>query len=183
MLTKQNLLLEDVYPGGAPKSRVVLPCRKSPGPSRVFAEALLENSTTRQRRSPMDWALSFLIHFAILILLLLSSALFFARDRYEETGNNSPRSAHASDGARASSSGFRGSRRSCCSKSVHSREADRADVYSQGGSDGLHGLRSAAGSIGGGHECGAGRRPRRLDGRDQWRNAECCGACDCAAGC
>ena len=45
-------------------------------PNRVFAEALLENSTTRQRRSPMDWALSFFIHFAILLLLLFLPLYF-----------------------------------------------------------------------------------------------------------
>ena len=76
MLTDQNLLLEDVYPGHAPKRSVVLPAPEIARPNRVFAEALLENSTTRQRRSPMDWAFSFFIHFAILVLLLFLPLYF-----------------------------------------------------------------------------------------------------------
>src|SRR5271169_104063 len=76
MLTEQDLYLEDVYPGGRPKSSVVLPPPSHPLQNRVFAEALLENSTTRQRRSPRDWALSFFIHFAILLLLLFLPLYF-----------------------------------------------------------------------------------------------------------
>ncbi len=76
MLTEQNLFLEDVYPGGQPKRSVILPPPAAAVPNRVFAEALLENSTTRQRRSPMDWALSFFIHFAILLLLLFLPLYF-----------------------------------------------------------------------------------------------------------
>ncbi len=76
MFSEQYLLLEDVYPGGRPKSGVVLPPPRIAVQNRVFAEALLENSTTRQRRSPMDWALSFFIHFAALLLLLFLPLYF-----------------------------------------------------------------------------------------------------------
>src|SRR5579864_8677678 len=76
MLSEQNLFLEDVYPGGRPKSSVVLPPPNIAPQNHVFAEALLENSTTRQRRSPMDWAVSFLIHFAVLLLLLFLPLYF-----------------------------------------------------------------------------------------------------------
>ena len=76
MIGEQNLFLEDVYPGGRPRSSVVLPPPQVAMPTRVFAEALLDDSTTRQRRSPMDWALSFLIHFSILILLLFVPLYF-----------------------------------------------------------------------------------------------------------
>ncbi len=76
MLSEQDLYLEDVYPGGRPKTSVVLPPPTHSRHSRVFAEALLEQSTTRQRRSPMDWGLSFFIHFAILFLLLLLPLYF-----------------------------------------------------------------------------------------------------------
>jgi periplasmic protein TonB len=76
MLGEQNLFLEDVYPGGRPKQSVVLPPPQMSKPNRVFAEALLEHSTTRQRRSAKDWALSFFIHFAILFLLLLMPLYF-----------------------------------------------------------------------------------------------------------
>ena len=70
MLSAQNLLLEEVYPGGRPKISVTLPPSKIEQQNHVFADALLENSSTRQRRSPMDWAVSFFVHFAILIVLL-----------------------------------------------------------------------------------------------------------------
>src|ERR1700688_2003829 len=76
MLSEQNLFLEDVYPGGRPKSSVVLPPPKSAAQNHVFAEALLDDSTPRRRGSPMDWAVSFFIHFAILLLLLLLPLYF-----------------------------------------------------------------------------------------------------------
>jgi len=76
MISEQNLFLEDVYTGGRPKGSVVLPPLKLAPQTRVFAEALLENSTARQRRSPMDWAVSFIIHFAILLLLLFLPLYF-----------------------------------------------------------------------------------------------------------
>jgi protein TonB len=76
MFGEQNLFLEDVYPGGRPRNSVILAPPQAAMPSRVFAEALLENSTTRQRRSPKDWALSFFIHFAILLLLLFVPLYF-----------------------------------------------------------------------------------------------------------
>jgi protein TonB len=76
MLSEQNLFLEDVYPGGRPKSSVVLPPPQIAQRNHVFAEALLDDSTTRQRRSPMDWAVSFFIHFAILLLLLFLPLYF-----------------------------------------------------------------------------------------------------------
>jgi protein TonB len=76
MLSEQNLLLEQVYPGGRSKISVTLPPPKIEQQNHVFAEALLENSSTHQRRSPMDWAVSFFVHFAILILLLFLPLYF-----------------------------------------------------------------------------------------------------------
>ena len=76
MQTEQDLYLEDVYPAGRPKSNTDLPPPKIPRQDRVFSEALLEQSTVRQRRSPMDWAVSFSIHIAILVLLLLLPLYF-----------------------------------------------------------------------------------------------------------
>jgi protein TonB len=76
MLSEQNLLLEEVYPSGRSKISVTLPPTHIEHKNRVFAEALLENSSTRQRRSPMDWAVSFFVHFAILILLLFVPLYF-----------------------------------------------------------------------------------------------------------
>ena len=65
MSSGHNLVLEDVYPGGRSPASTVLVAPSVSAHSRVFAEALLENSTTRQRRSPMDWAyhLSFISPF------------------------------------------------------------------------------------------------------------------------
>ncbi|HEV7967152.1 MAG TPA: energy transducer TonB [Candidatus Acidoferrales bacterium] len=76
MLSQQNLLLEEVYPGGRPRSSVILPPPQIAPPNRVFAEALLEHSATRQRRSPMDWAVSFFLHLAILAVLLFFPLYF-----------------------------------------------------------------------------------------------------------
>ena len=76
MTGEQNLVLENVYPVGGPRSSVVLPPPARPSHSKLFAEAMLEQSTTRHRRSPREWAISFFIHFAILLLLLLVPLYF-----------------------------------------------------------------------------------------------------------
>ncbi len=76
MQSEQNLYLENVYPVVGTKGNAPSPAPKIRMQSRVFSEALLENSTVRQRRSPMDWALSFFVHFAILFLLLLLPLYF-----------------------------------------------------------------------------------------------------------
>ena len=51
MSSGPNVFVEQVYPGRRPSSSVDLPPPKIPVPRRVLSEALLENSTTRQRRS------------------------------------------------------------------------------------------------------------------------------------
>ncbi|HEY2645612.1 MAG TPA: hypothetical protein VGI34_01500, partial [Candidatus Acidoferrales bacterium] len=76
MLAEQNLSLEDVYPGGRPKLSVILPAPDVPSKNGILSEALLENSSTRQRRSPKDLFLSFFVHFAVLSLLLLLPLYF-----------------------------------------------------------------------------------------------------------
>jgi len=76
MLAEQNLSLEHVYPGGKPKNSVTLPPTSAAPKNGPLSEALLEDSSTRQRRSPRDWALSFVAHFAILSLLLLMPLYF-----------------------------------------------------------------------------------------------------------
>jgi protein TonB len=78
MISEQNLFLEDVYPGGRPKTSVILPPAKVSPHRRVFNEALLEHSTTRKGRSPMQLAVSFFIHAAILMILLFLP-LFFSQ--------------------------------------------------------------------------------------------------------
>ncbi len=76
MLAEQNLSLEHVYPGSKPKTSVILPPTNAAPKNGPLSEALLEDSSTRQRRSPRDWALSFVAHFAILSLLLLMPLYF-----------------------------------------------------------------------------------------------------------
>ena len=75
MIGQQSFSGRRVSGRQAKKQRGFTPAHLSPQ-NRVFAEALLENSTTRQRRSPMDWALSFFIHFAILFVLLFLPLYF-----------------------------------------------------------------------------------------------------------
>ena len=137
MLNEQNLFLEDVYPGGRPKSSVVLPPTKIARENHVFAEALLEDSTTRQRRSPMDWAVSFLIHFAILVLLLFLP-LYFSQGidmkRLETTLLVAPMPPMSPSPPAPPLVGSNGS---CCPKSFHAGETDRANFYSKGRSSGL----------------------------------------------
>ena len=137
MLSEQNLFLEDVYPGGRPKSSVVLPPPKIAPQNHVFAEALLEDSTTRQRRSPMDWAVSFFIHFAILLLLLFLP-LYFSQGidmkRLETTLLVAPMPPMA---PAPPTSAFGRSHGSRCPESFYAGETDRANFYSKGRSNGL----------------------------------------------
>jgi protein TonB len=76
MLSEQYLFLENVYPGSSAKTSIVLAPPEAAPQQRVLAEALLENSTTRQRRSPLDWAVSLLIHLGVLSLLILVPFFF-----------------------------------------------------------------------------------------------------------
>jgi periplasmic protein TonB len=77
MLSEQYLFLEGVYPASNTKGIVLTPPDVAPQ-QRVLAEALLENSTTRQRRSPLDWAVSLLIHVGVLSVLIFVP-LFFSQ--------------------------------------------------------------------------------------------------------
>jgi len=76
MSGEQDFYVEDVYPGG-PRTRIpVLPPSGFQFRNRLFAEAMLEQSSTHHRRSPREWAISFTIHFAILLALLLVPLYF-----------------------------------------------------------------------------------------------------------
>src|ERR1700722_18819127 len=76
MSSQQKLVIEQVSPGSMPKSKAVPPAPAQATNSRFFSEALLEQSTARQRRSPMTWALSLSIQLAILVTLLLLPLYF-----------------------------------------------------------------------------------------------------------
>ncbi len=76
MPVEPEFYLEDVYPGGGRTRVKVLPPPRIPPQGGLLSEALLDDSTTRHRRSPRDWTISFFIHFAILALLLLVPLYF-----------------------------------------------------------------------------------------------------------
>lgn len=76
MLIEQSLVLENVYPASKPRPSVVLAPREAAPRRRVLAESLLENSTTRQRRSPLDWGVSLFIHAGVLSLLIFLPLFF-----------------------------------------------------------------------------------------------------------
>jgi len=59
-------------------AHLVLPPPKKQPLHDVFAEAMLEDASTRQRRSPFDWVVSIGAHFAIVATLLLLPLYFTA---------------------------------------------------------------------------------------------------------
>jgi hypothetical protein len=121
MLSEQYLFLENVYPGSSAKTSIVLAPPEAAPQQRVLAEALLENSTTRQRRSPLDWAVSLLIHLGVLSLLILVPFFFtqgIDMKRLETTLLVAPMPPMAPA--------------SHCAKGFHAGEIDRPDFYSQG---------------------------------------------------
>jgi protein TonB len=58
------------------RGHVVLPRSKERPPQEVFAEAILEETSVHQRRSPLDWIVSFVLHIAILGVLLMLPLYF-----------------------------------------------------------------------------------------------------------
>src|SRR5258708_10813669 len=75
MSTQSVLILEDMN-GAKPKRSVVLPSTPMAAKHDVFAEALLEKSSTRQKRHPLKWLASMGAHVAVLVLLLLMPLYF-----------------------------------------------------------------------------------------------------------
>lgn len=69
------LILEDMH-GAKPKRSVVLPSTPMAAKHDVFAEALLEKSSTRQKRHPLKWLASMGAHVTVLVLLLLMPLYF-----------------------------------------------------------------------------------------------------------
>src|SRR3979490_1630325 len=70
MLNQHAFFLEDMN-GAKPKRSVVLPPTPVAAKQEVFAEAILERSSTRQKRHPLKWAVSLGAHAAVLFLLLM----------------------------------------------------------------------------------------------------------------
>jgi hypothetical protein len=71
MPTKHILLIADDEPSTIPQGHVVLPPSEADLQHVVFAETMLEDTSTRQRRSPLDWVAAIGVHFAVLAMLLI----------------------------------------------------------------------------------------------------------------
>ena len=75
MSNQSAFILEDMH-GAKPRRSVVLPATPVAAKHDVFAEALLEKSSTRQKRHPLKWLASMGAHVAVLVLLLLMPLYF-----------------------------------------------------------------------------------------------------------
>jgi protein TonB len=76
MLKKDTFTLEDLQNGAIEKRNVVLPRAQVAAQQNLLAEALLERSSTRQKRNPLKWAASLGAHVVVLVLLLLAPLYF-----------------------------------------------------------------------------------------------------------
>jgi len=78
MQTEHFLFVEDAEPAAKKSAHVVLPPPKIEPLHEVFAEAMLEDTSAHQRRSPFDWVAAIGVHFAILAMLLILPLYFTA---------------------------------------------------------------------------------------------------------
>lgn len=76
MLNQNVFLMEEAPNGPKPKVSVVLPPKEVAPMQNLFAEAILERSSVRQKRSPLKWAVSLVAHAAILVVLVLMPLYF-----------------------------------------------------------------------------------------------------------
>jgi protein TonB len=76
MLNQNIFFLEDPSNGIKPKVSVLLPPTEISAKQDVFAEAMLEGSSTRQKRHPLKWAASLGAHVSVLIILLFMPLYF-----------------------------------------------------------------------------------------------------------
>jgi periplasmic protein TonB len=77
MLNQQSLLLKEANYGAIPKNgSVILPPARVTAQQNVFAEAMLETTSTRQKRHPLKWAVSLGAHIAVLTVLVLMPLYF-----------------------------------------------------------------------------------------------------------
>lgn len=76
MSNQHILFLDQAEQTAQPKQYLVLPPPQVEPLHEVFAEAMLEESSTHQRRSPLDWAVSLFVHVAILMVLLILPLYF-----------------------------------------------------------------------------------------------------------
>jgi hypothetical protein len=76
-MSEQHIFnMEDANDGGKSKKAIILAPAPGDSQQEVFAEAMLETSSTRQKRHPLKWAASLGAHAAVLTLLLLLPLYF-----------------------------------------------------------------------------------------------------------
>jgi protein TonB len=76
MRSHHLLFLAETQPMIRPRTHIVLEPPKLEPLHEVFAEAMLEDTSTHQRRGAFDWVVSIGVHFAILSLLLILPLYF-----------------------------------------------------------------------------------------------------------
>jgi periplasmic protein TonB len=70
------LFVEAAEPAAQSKRHLILPPPSVEPLHEVFADAMLEESFARQRRSPLDWVVSMAVHVAVLTVLLILPLYF-----------------------------------------------------------------------------------------------------------
>jgi periplasmic protein TonB len=75
MLNQHVFFLEEMQ-GAKPRQSVVLPPTQVEPQQEVFADAILDSSSARQKRHPLKWAVSLGAHTLVLIVLLLLPLYF-----------------------------------------------------------------------------------------------------------
>lgn len=84
MHNQHVLFMEDRDFSGAGNSHALLPPSEADMPRDVFAEAMLEDNSTHQRHSPLDWIASIGVHIAIVALLMILPLYFTAGLDYQK---------------------------------------------------------------------------------------------------
>src|SRR5579864_6933007 len=78
MQSHHFLYVGETEPAATPRTHIVLAPPKVEPLHDVFAEAMLEDTSSHQRRSVFDWIASVGVHFAILAVLLILPLYFTA---------------------------------------------------------------------------------------------------------
>jgi protein TonB len=76
MCNPHVFLLGETQAAGLEKQHVILPPQKVEPARGVFAEAMLEDASTHQRRSALDWVAAIVVHVVILAALLILPLYF-----------------------------------------------------------------------------------------------------------
>jgi protein TonB len=71
MMMQHMLSIDELSPEHRSHERFVLPPPKTVPDHDVFAETMLEDTSVRQKRSPLDWAVSIIVHIVVLGVLLI----------------------------------------------------------------------------------------------------------------